>query len=262
MTRIEALKNLFRKDADATASQEAIAALGDSPSLSAEEEVALSSDIDVLDNAADFARNPQSYADRLPPGPTKDLLLAYAATLKSKKAPTTTSTSPNSGSFDPLAGLTGGDTQGASEEDEEEDEEDADIKPSRPGGKRKDKDQDKSKSKRKGKDDAEEKPPEPPKARNSGPISRSEREAMLLQEWSEIYAVALNASGQAHSNNPSAQREGRETLRTLAEEAVAYKEGQYGPAKVSLGWAIERLLDDLRLQLDALDPVQFVQRYG
>lgn len=279
MTRIEALKALFGSDPNKTASQEAIDAIGDDPRPTSDEEIELSSDTDVLDNAMDFAGKPESYANRLAPGPAKDLLLPYAGRLKatsgsSSDASATASTGSSTTSTksveatDPLADL------GVGSSSLPADSGTGDIRPAR-GGKSKtatasdaagDEGRGKGKKDRRDRrdesgtgDSAEPAAPAPPPKRPGSIVPIEWHEARKLTQWQPLREQLIVAARDTRSADNAVRGPAATRLEKLRGVVELYY-GQ-GPQLRIMAIMARRLIEDLRDQLDLKDPDEFRARY-
>jgi len=99
MTRLEAFQALFGNEADKTASQEAVDVLGNHPEPTPDE--AADMDADVLDRANMFCDNPAFEAKRMPAGPAKAVLVAFALSLQNQVQPVAVDLKPDHVTRDP-----------------------------------------------------------------------------------------------------------------------------------------------------------------
>ncbi len=263
MTRVEAYQALFGADANATASQGAIEMLGDEPSLTEQDEGDLSSNLDILDNASDFVANPKSYADRLAPGPAKDLLVAYATRLKMVSgsstidpAATDTQKKPSSdaksepsraGAIDPLAELGVGTSAPPAVS------KDADIMPS---------DRPTSDSTAPSETDSSAQsavPPPTPKTPSKIPLVLRQAQRNPLLGWSHMRDSIIDAF--CASQDPGRKSLGNAALARFRLMSAGFQTGQNGGDMKWIGILMANLLDDLESGLDSSDPTEYQHRY-
>ncbi|MBI5370198.1 hypothetical protein HZA85_03360 [Candidatus Uhrbacteria bacterium] len=289
MTRNEAFEALFGPNPDATASQEAVEALGDSPEPTNDEAGGLNPN--TIDNVGEFTRRPTFYAEGLTDGSAKVLLAAYAAKLEAKVTvdvakPVIVEALPVEAVEEPAASVTNFDdlvaaavaapsgggartvllppSQSAPRAPVVQAPRTAPGATAPSGQRQPTSEQPRRDDRRDGKprDEDRREPPLTPPARASDPITIGLREIVNHDSnWPSNRDAIIEAHRAFRNGDVVAKEAARVKLARAIDLVKAFKSGQNGPQMVLFGQLMGLLIADLNTGLNHHDATEFRRRY-